>query len=40
MNKLNFIVVVDRFDYNSGLNHCMHVLANKLHLLGKNIYTF
>lgn len=40
MDKINFIVVVDRFDYNSGLNHCMHHLAYKLSLLGENVYTF
>lgn len=40
MDKINFVVVVDRFDYNSGLNNCMHNLAHKLHLLGQNVFTF
>lgn len=40
MNKINFVIVIDRFDYASGLNHCMHHLAYRLNLLGENVYTF
>lgn len=40
MKKLNFVCVIDRIDYFSGMNHSFHSLANVLHNLGENVYTF
>lgn len=40
MKKLNFVCVIDRLDYFSGMNHSFHSLANVLHNLGENVYTF
>ena len=40
MKKLNFVVVIDRFDYGSGGNNIMHKLAKYLHEMGENVYTF
>ena len=38
--KLNFVCVIDRLDYFSGMNHSFHSLASVLHDLGENVYTF
>lgn len=38
--KLNFVCVIDRLDYFSGMNHSFHSLASVLHNLGENVYTF
>lgn len=40
MQKLNFVCVIDRLDYFSGMNHSFHSLASVLHNLGENVYTF
>jgi hypothetical protein len=40
MKKLTYVVVIDRLDYFSGMNHSFHSLANILHKLGEDVYTF
>lgn len=40
MKKLTFVVCVDRYHYNSGGNHVLHILAQMLHDFGEEVYTF
>lgn len=40
MKKLTFVVAIDRYDYGSGGNNIMHILAQKIRDLGEEVYTF